>query len=47
MWLILVDAMSIARPVTSALALLTLAIPFALCAEVVAEHGTEDEVVFG
>ena len=47
MWLISVDAMSIACPVTSALALLTLAVPFTLCAEVVAEHGSEDEVLFG
>ena len=39
--------MSIARPVTSALALLTLAIPFALCTDVVAEHGAEDEILFG
>ena len=39
--------MSIACPVTSALALLTLAIPFALRAEIVAEHGSKDEVFFG
>jgi len=26
---------------------LTLAVPFALCADVVAEHGAEDEVLFG
>ena len=33
MWLILVDAMSVTCPVASALALLTLAVAFALCAE--------------
>ena len=47
MWLILVDAMSVTCPVASALALLTLAIAFALCAEVIAEHSAEDEVLFG
>ena len=47
MWLILVDAMSVTCPVASALALFTLAVAFALCAEVVAEHGAEDEVLFG
>ena len=39
--------MSVACPVTSALALLTLAVPFALCTEVVAEHSAEDKVLFG
>ena len=38
MWLILFDALVVA---------FTLTIPFALCAEVVAEHGTEDKVLFG
>ena len=37
MWLILFDALVVA---------FTLTIPFALCAEVVAEHGTEDKVLF-
>ena len=46
MWLIPVDAMSIACPVTSALALLTLAVPFALCADVVAKHGTKYKILF-
>ena len=46
MCLILIDAMAIACPLTSALALLTLAVPFALCADVVAEHGTEDKILF-
>ena len=39
--------MFVACSVASALALLTLAIPFALCAEVIAEHGTEDKILFG
>ena len=47
MWLILVDAMSVTCPVASALALLTLAIAFALCADVIAEHGAEDKIFFG
>ena len=71
MWLILIDAMSIACPVALALlalsgenrlrlgkvqasltllstcTVLTLAVPFALCADVVAEHSAEDEVLFG
>ena len=46
MWLILIDAMSVTCPVASALAFLTLAVPFALCADVVAEHGAEDEIFF-
>ena len=46
MWLILVDAMSVTCPVASALALLTLAVAFALCAEVIAEHGSKNEVLF-
>ena len=46
MWLILVDAMSVTCPVASALALLTLAVAFALCAEVIAEHGSEDKIFF-
>ena len=46
MWLILIDAMSIALALTFTI-VLALAVPFALCAEVVAEHGTEDEVLFG
>ena len=47
MWLITVDTLSITLPIAFALALLTFAIPFALCAEVVAEHSSEDEVLFG
>ena len=47
MWLILIDAMSIACPVASTFALLALAVPFTLCADVVAEHSAEDEVLFG
>ena len=47
MLLILIDAMSIACPVTSALTLLTLAIPFALRAEIVTEHGAKDKIFFG
>ena len=47
MWLITVDTLAITLAIAFALALLTFAIPFALCAEVVAEHGTEDEVLFG
>ena len=47
MWLILIDAMSVTCPVASALAFLTLAVPFALCADIVAEHSAEDEVLFG
>ena len=39
--------MSVTCPVAFALAFLTLAISFALGAEVVAEHGAEDEVLFG
>ena len=35
------------RALLSACTVLTLTIPFALCADVVAEHGTEDEVLFG
>ena len=44
MWLILVDAMSVALALTLSF---TFAIPFALCTEVVAEHSSEDEVLFG
>ena len=43
MWLILVDAMSVALALTLSF---TFAIPFALCADVVAEHGAEDEIFF-
>jgi hypothetical protein len=47
LWLILVDAFVLALSVTVAFAsLLALAIPFALCAEVVAKHGSENEVLF-
>jgi hypothetical protein len=42
--LVLVDTLAIAFTLTS---ILTLAISFALCTEVVAEHGSEDEVLFG
>ena len=43
MWLILVDAVLVAQAVTLILAL---AIAFTLCADVIAEHGSEDEVLF-
>ena len=43
MWLILVDAVLVAQAVTPILAL---AIAFTLCADVIAEHGSEDEVLF-
>ena len=46
MWLILVDAMSVTCPVASTLALFTLAVAFALCADVIAEHGSENEILF-
>ena len=46
MWLILIDAISIACPVASTFALLALAVPFTLCADVVAEHSAEDKVLF-
>ena len=39
--------MSVTCPVAFALAFLTLAVPFALCAEVITEHSTEDKVFFG
>ena len=45
MWLILIDAMSIAFALTFT-TVLALAITFALCADVVAEHGTEDKILF-
>ena len=45
MWLITVDTLSIALPVTFALALFTFAVPFALCADIIAEHGSENEVL--
>ena len=44
MWLILVDTVAVAIAFAS---IFTLTVPFALCADVVAEHGTEDEVFFG
>ena len=44
MWLILVDAFAVAFTLAS---FFTLTIPFALCADVVAEHSSEDEVLFG
>ena len=44
MWLILVDAFAVAFTLAS---FFTLTIPFALCADVVAEHGSKDEVLFG
>ena len=47
MWLITVDTLSITLPIAFALALLTLAKPFALCAEVVAEHCPKDKILFG
>ena len=43
MWLILVDAFAVAFTLAS---FFTLTIPFALCADVVAEHGAEDEIFF-
>ena len=39
--------MSITCPIAFALSFLTLTIPFALCADVVAEHGAEDKILFG
>ena len=47
MWLITVDTLAITLPIAFALALLTFAIPFALCAEVVAEHRSKDKILFG
>ena len=47
MWLIPVDtifALSLALALTLSL---TLTVPFALCAEVIAEHSSEDEIFFG
>ena len=44
MWLIFVYTLAVAFTLTS---VLTLTISFALCTEVVAEHGTEDKVLFG
>ena len=44
MWLILVDAMSVALALTS---VLTFAVAFALCANVVAEHGAKYKILFG
>ena len=43
MWLILVDAMSVTLTFTT---VFTLAVAFALCAEVIAEHGSEDKIFF-
>ena len=43
MWLILVDAMSVTLTFTT---VFTLAVAFALCADVVAEHSAEDKVLF-
>ena len=43
MWLILVDAMSVTLTFTI---VFTLAVAFALCADVVAEHSAEDKVLF-
>jgi len=46
--LILVDTLAVAFPVALAFtSVLALTISFALCTEVVAEHGTEDKVLFG
>ena len=42
MWLILVDAMSVTLTFTT---VFTLAVAFALCADVVAEHGAEDKIL--
>ena len=47
MWLITVDTLAIALPIAFTLALLTFAIPFALGAEVVAEHRPKDKILFG
>ena len=44
MWLILVDTVAVAIAFAS---IFTLTVPFALCADVVAEHGTEDKILFG
>jgi len=43
MWLILVDTVLVTQAFTP---ILTLAIAFALCADVVAKHGSEDKVLF-
>ena len=43
MWLILVDTVAVAIAFAS---IFTLTVPFALCADVVAEHGAEDKVLF-
>ena len=43
MWLILVDTVAVAIAFAS---IFTLTVPFALCADVVAEHGAEDEIFF-
>ena len=47
MWLITVDILSITLAIAFALALLTFAIPFTLCAEVVAKHRPKDKILFG
>ena len=47
MWLIMVDTLAITLPIAFTLALLTFAIPFTLCAEVVAEHCPKDKILFG
>ena len=46
MWLITVDTLAITLAIAFALSLLTFAIPFALCAEVVAEHRPKDKILF-
>ena len=46
MWLILVDAMSVALTLTLT-STLALAVAFALCANVVAEHGAKYKILFG
>ena len=43
MWLILVDTVAVAIAFAS---IFTFAVAFALCADVVAEHGAEDEIFF-
>ena len=48
MWLIFVDTMTVACSVALAFAsVLTFAVSFALCADVISEHSTENEVLLG
>ena len=48
MWLIFVDTMTVACSAALAFAsVLTFAVSFALCADVISEHSTENEVLLG